>query len=55
MRGSRRQFQDMVCFIEEFNVQLAVDDVFFSLDQVKEAYRRLQEQKHFAKVVITIA
>jgi len=53
--GSKKQFRDMVRFIEEFDVQLAVDDIVFSLDQAKEAYMRLQEQKHFAKVVIKIA
>jgi NADPH:quinone reductase-like Zn-dependent oxidoreductase len=47
--GTRKQFRDMGRFIEEHDVQLAVDDVTFSLDQVQEAYRRLEEQRHFAK------
>lgn len=44
----------MISFVEEHDVQLAVDDVTFSLDQVKDTYRRLEEQKHFAKVVIKV-
>jgi len=53
--GTREQFHDMVRFIEDHDVQLAVDNVIFGLHEVKEAYRRLEEQKHFAKIVIKIA
>ena len=53
--GTREQFHDMVRFIEDHDVQLAVDNVTFSLGEVKEAYRRLEKQKHFAKIVIKIA
>lgn len=52
--GSRRQFQDMVRFVDEKRVVPALDDVVFGLHEVKEAYKRLQEQKHFSKVVIKI-
>ncbi|KAL2756621.1 hypothetical protein ACRALDRAFT_2103122 [Sodiomyces alcalophilus JCM 7366] len=52
--GSRTQFKDMVRFVDEKRVVPALDDVVFELHETKEAYRRLQEQKHFSKVVIKI-
>lgn len=52
--GSRSQLQEMVKFIDEKGIVPAIDDVVFELAQVKQAYRRLQEQKHFSKVVIRI-
>lgn len=52
--GSKRQLKDMVRFIDEKGVVPAVDDVVFGLDKVKEAYQRMEEQKHFSKVVIRI-
>ncbi|KAK0739422.1 hypothetical protein B0T21DRAFT_409772 [Apiosordaria backusii] len=53
--GSRKQYRDLVKFVEEKGVVPVVDDVVFGLEEVKEAYRRLEEQKHFSKVVIKIA
>lgn len=52
--GSRRQFRDMVSFIDEKGIVPAVDDVVLELAEIKEAYRRVSEQKHFAKVVLRV-
>ncbi|KAI1172787.1 putative zinc-containing alcohol dehydrogenase [Nemania sp. FL0916] len=52
--GSRTQFYELVKYIDENGVRPAVDDVVFELAEIKEAYRRLSEKKHFAKVVIRI-
>lgn len=50
--GTRKQFMELVKFVEEKDVQPVLDDVDFSLDEVKECYDRLEAQKHFSKVVI---
>ncbi|KAH7007572.1 hypothetical protein EDB80DRAFT_764432 [Ilyonectria destructans] len=52
--GSRSQFREMVRFVDEKKVVPAVDDVVFELSQAKDAYKRLNEQKHFSKVIIRI-
>lgn len=52
--GSRSQFNEVVRFIDEKGILPAVDDVVFGLSEAKEAYKRLQEKKHFSKVVIRI-
>ncbi|KAK4173822.1 putative alcohol dehydrogenase [Triangularia setosa] len=52
--GSRQQYRNLVRFVEEKGVVPVVDDVIFGLEEVKEAYKRLEEQKHFSKVVIKI-
>jgi len=52
--GTRRQFQDLIRFIDERKIQPAVDDVVFDLADARDAYRRLKEKKHFAKVLIKI-
>ncbi|KAL4957568.1 hypothetical protein BDW69DRAFT_200636 [Aspergillus filifer] len=54
LAGSRTQFRELVRFIDEKNLVPAVDDVVFELADAKNAYRRLKEKKHFAKVVIRI-
>lgn len=54
LASSRRQFQEVVRFIDEKKIVPAVDDVVFELAEAKDAYRRLHEKKHFAKVVIRI-
>jgi NADPH:quinone reductase-like Zn-dependent oxidoreductase len=54
LAGSRSQFNDVVRFIDEKKLKPAIDDVVFELEDAKEAYRRLSEKKHFAKVVIRI-
>jgi NADPH:quinone reductase-like Zn-dependent oxidoreductase len=52
--GTRQQFEEMNRFIEEKGVDIAVDDEIFELAEVKEAYRKLEAQKHFSKIVINI-
>jgi len=53
--GSRNQFEDMVKFIEEKGIKPVIDEKIFKLDEVKEAFRWIDEQRHFSKVVIKIA
>jgi NADPH:quinone reductase-like Zn-dependent oxidoreductase len=50
--GTKQQFEDMNRFIEEKDLDIAVDDEVFKLEDVKEAYRKLEAQKHFSKIVI---
>lgn len=52
--GSRRQFKEMNKYIDEKGLKPAFDEVVFELKDAKEAYKRLSEKKHFAKVVIRI-
>ncbi|KAF7557261.1 hypothetical protein G7Z17_g825 [Cylindrodendrum hubeiense] len=52
--GSRSQLRELVSFIDENKITPAIDDVVFELAEVKDAYRRLEEKRHFAKVVIKI-
>lgn len=53
--GSRSMFNDMVRFLEEKAVKPAVDDVAFSLEDAKQAFKRLERQEHFSKVVIKMS
>jgi D-arabinose 1-dehydrogenase-like Zn-dependent alcohol dehydrogenase len=52
--GSKAMFREMVKFCEQKNLQPALDDVVFNLGRAREAYERLEKQKHFSKVVIAI-
>ncbi|KAK0666415.1 putative alcohol dehydrogenase [Cercophora samala] len=52
--GSRKQYRDLVRFVEDKKVVPVMDDVVFGLEEVKEAYKRLEEQNHFSKIVIKI-
>jgi D-arabinose 1-dehydrogenase-like Zn-dependent alcohol dehydrogenase len=52
--GSRDMLRDMVRFVDEKKIQIAMDDVQFKLEDAKSAYERLKAQKHFSKVVINI-
>ncbi|KAI9745929.1 MAG: hypothetical protein M1818_000610 [Claussenomyces sp. TS43310] len=52
--GSRAQLKQLVRYIDEKGIQPAVDDVVFELAEAKDAYRRLKDKKHFAKVVIRV-
>ncbi|KAL6231231.1 hypothetical protein BDW75DRAFT_49155 [Aspergillus navahoensis] len=52
--GTRNQLRELVRFIDERKIVPAVDDVIFELAEAKDAYRRLKEKKHFAKVVIRV-
>lgn len=50
--GSRKQFQDMVKFVEERNLHPVLDFRTWALQDVRRAYDWLDNQKHFSKVVI---
>lgn len=52
--GSRRHLRDAVRYIDERGIEPAVDDVVFELAEAKDAYRRLEQKKHFSKVVIRV-
>ena len=52
--GSRAQFRELVSYIDEKGIKPVVDDVVFEMAEAKDAYRRLNEKRHFAKVVIRI-
>jgi len=52
--GSRQQFEDMNRAIEVNGIKPVVDEKIFSLEQVKEAYQYMWDQKHFGKLTIKI-
>ncbi|KAJ9148194.1 putative Alcohol dehydrogenase [Coniochaeta hoffmannii] len=52
--GSRNQLKQVVRYIDAKGIKPAVDDIVFELVEAKEAYRRLNEKKHFSKVVIRV-
>jgi NADPH:quinone reductase-like Zn-dependent oxidoreductase len=52
--GTRRMMADMIAFVAEKGVRPALDTEVFSLGEAKSAYQRLEEQKHFSKVVVRI-
>lgn len=52
--GTRQMMRDMVKFLEQSKVQLALDDEIFALKDAKAAFKKVKEQRHFAKVVITM-
>lgn len=53
--GSKRQFEEMVKFVEKHDIKPVVDERVFGFDEAKEAFAWIDEQKHFSKVVIKIA
>ncbi|KAJ8123969.1 hypothetical protein O1611_g9470 [Lasiodiplodia mahajangana] len=50
--GTRDMLRDLVKYVEDKKIQIAVDDVEFKLEDAKSAYERLKAQKHFSKVII---
>ncbi|KAK8160966.1 hypothetical protein IWX90DRAFT_438952 [Phyllosticta citrichinensis] len=52
--GSRAQFEDMNRAIETHNLHPIVDEKVYTLEQTKEAYQYMWEQKHFGKLAIKI-
>ncbi|KFH41228.1 Zinc-type alcohol dehydrogenase-like protein -like protein [Hapsidospora chrysogenum ATCC 11550] len=52
--GSKDMFRDMLAFVEEHKIKLALDTERFSLEEAKGALERLEQQKHFSKVVVQI-
>ncbi|KAL0260653.1 hypothetical protein SLS55_004343 [Diplodia seriata] len=53
--GSRAQFDDMNRAIEANDIHPIVDDKVFSLEETKDAYQYMWDQKHFGKLTIKIA
>ncbi|CAG8212295.1 unnamed protein product [Penicillium salamii] len=52
--GTRDQFHDMNRFIEDKGIKPVVDEEVFDFLEAKEAYRYLEQQKHFSKVCIRL-
>ncbi|CAG8961643.1 hypothetical protein HYFRA_00006180 [Hymenoscyphus fraxineus] len=52
--GSRLQFEDMNRVIDECNIKPVIDEKIFKLEELKEAYQYMWEQKHFGKLTIKI-
>lgn len=52
--GSRQIQEDMNRLIQVSGVKPVIDEKVFSFAEVKEAYRHLQEAKHFGKIVVDI-
>ncbi|ENH71823.1 hypothetical protein FOC1_g10000206 [Fusarium oxysporum f. sp. cubense race 1] len=52
--GSRDQFEAMIRAIEASDIQPVLDQQVFKLEELKDAYQYLVDQKHFGKVVIKI-
>lgn len=50
--GTRNQFEDMVRFVEEHQIEPVIDHISFDMTEVKDAYERLEKQQHFSKVVV---
>jgi NADPH:quinone reductase-like Zn-dependent oxidoreductase len=52
--GTRDQFNEMNKFITDKGIKPIVDDKVFEFKDAKEAYRYLEQQKHFSKVCIRL-
>jgi len=52
--GSRLQLEEMSRAIEANKIRPVVDEKVFKLEQAKEAYQYMWDQKHFGKVTIEI-
>ncbi|KAH7020450.1 hypothetical protein EDB80DRAFT_677373 [Ilyonectria destructans] len=52
--GSREQFESMIRTIEAFNIKPVLDQQVFKLEDLKEAYQYMLDQKHVGKVAIKI-
>jgi len=55
MVGSRQQFEEMNAAIDASNIKPVVDEKVFSLEDAKEAYQYMWDQKHFGKLTIKIS
>lgn len=52
--GSREMFEDMNRAIDANSIKPVVDEKVFGLEEVKEAYQYMWDQKHFGKLAIKI-
>lgn len=53
--GSRQQFEAMNAAIDASNIKPVVDEKVFSLEDTKDAYQHMWDQKHFGKLTIKIS
>ncbi|GAB1735832.1 hypothetical protein NU219Hw_g5172t1 [Hortaea werneckii] len=53
--GSRLQFEEMNKAIEANNIHPVIDEKVFKLEEAKDAYQYMWDQKHFGKLCISIA
>jgi NADPH:quinone reductase-like Zn-dependent oxidoreductase len=53
--GSRLQMEDMCAAIEANDIHPVVDGKVFKLEELKEAYQYMWEQKHFGKLTVRVA
>ena len=51
--GSRAQFEEMNRAIEANNIKPLVDEKVFKLEEAKEAYEYMWQQRHFGKLTIS--
>lgn len=52
--GSRLQFEEMNRAIDANGIEPVVDEKVFSLEETKEAYQYMRDQKYFGKLSIKI-
>ncbi|KAJ3454859.1 hypothetical protein MRS44_013459 [Fusarium solani] len=52
--GSREQFEAMIRVIEASNIKPVLDQHVFKLEDLKDAYKYMLDQKHFGKVAVKI-
>lgn len=52
--GSRMQFEQMNRAIDASQIQPVVDEKVFGLEELKEAYQYMWDQKHFGKLTVKI-
>jgi NADPH:quinone reductase-like Zn-dependent oxidoreductase len=52
--GSRMQFEDMNKAIDANRIKPVMDSKIFKLEEAKEAYEYMWDQKHFGKLVIKV-
>ena len=52
--GSRQQFEAMNEAIDATGIKPVLDDKMFTLEEIKEAYQYMWDQKHFGKLAIKI-
>lgn len=53
--GSRQQFEQMNEAIDTNGIKPVVDEKVFGLEEVKEAYQYMWDQKHFGKLTVKIS
>ena len=51
--GSKRQLLDMLKFMEEHKIKPIIDSIM-PLERVREAHKRMEDSKHFGKIVLKV-